>query len=104
MNLLCAAGQSPGLVLTPHSDWPQPVSRANPDPLGAVRSFYLHLVADARSDGAWCEWPILSSGTESQQGSCGALGLPCLQERRGHHTQPFWHFTSLGGQLEPESQ
>ena len=46
------SGQSPGLVLAPSSDWPHPVSRANPKPLDALRCCYLHLVTDALSDGA----------------------------------------------------
>lgn len=77
------SGQSPGLVLTSGSDWPHPVSRANPDPLSAVRCLYLHLVTDALSDRAWSEWPILSVETQSQQCSCSTLGLTCLEEGEG---------------------
>lgn len=87
-TLLCACWTEPRPSPHPGRDWPHPVSRAGPDPLGAVRCFYLHVVTDVLSDGAWSEWSILSLGTQSQQCSCRALGLPCLQGRWGHHTPP----------------
>lgn len=82
-NYCMPSGQNPGLVLTPSSDWSHPISRANSEPLGALRCWYLPLVTDALSDGPGSEW--LFRDTESTC-SQSVLVLPCLKEMWRHWT------------------